>query len=1240
MRKITSWIVMIFVVLSQLIPTAQVILAEDNQVFFTINENFNRDNNASNLELRKNKEIEIDRVEITFDKSIEYFANLSTIQHATTTVDTAQNKLILTNLDEEFGDFNLFVKPTSNEAANILVEGFKDNQKIKSQNYLLVNREQNKEAIDQPVEKAVVISEERTAIQPRVGDLNTDIRLKAINDKIESGSTAQFKLTVKLTGSKKEYNNAKLAVKLPVDEYTTFNSDQLDDLAIANVFPVYDPETGVLAYDFSTVEEGILKSGQTYEKVLRLETKYGETPNNHLLEAEAVFAADNQEPLLDQSQVTIKASKSISVSKQSLRYELNKKRTHVPIIGGEVLWEVKISIPKRDKGQLYLKENSNIEIKDRLPKGLTFSRMVSPTNMQPTVENNVLTWQVKVPTIEEQDNAKDEFYEETLQFWTTIAKDKKIADQTLENIVEVDAIFNDGNKITPTPSAKSSIVPAVSNPDTNDQKGSWYPPYHYGPKDGKGKYSKSTKEEGGLNPNPTVSDDAWLTFGHNITSMEEGRFSDFRKYSTNYYIDKNLKLEEIITPGPWHYRPNSKYPSGNSLDKDPIYSIYGVVNGKRKELVKNADHATKYTRKDLGLKPEDNVSSISLDFSYAPEGMYTTPTNMVKYSFSVKKGYQGKVMNQFDVKYTASDGKSYSYPEKLTSDTTETYGARTALIKNSTKNQKKISSVEVSLLDHTGQEVVSGSNRMRVKIKNHSTSISMMREPIASYVLLPQGVVLDENVDAHFRDSDDPNTSGKYEIVSNNHKNSGRQLVKIAWDADYIRVGEELSADLNVKIAKDAPTKIQFDVYGVSGDSKLEVPQVTSPTITDTVLVTGQETTLDIGKNKQPMIKSGNIYHIAGQYDLQSEKFIKKSDETEWSKATQKILPGEKIDYQLVMTNQTNHTFESMILMDVLPSVGDIGLTDNINRGSHFTPYLTGPVSLPSEWKDKVDVFYSQSKNPKKDELTKNTKYPEGTAQLTNPPGAENPNWLTKDEVNEWRTIHSFKIEMKPSVSFLPGENVNVTYQVIAPTLEEILTGGAEVLNSEEISLDISNETAYVMDKTYRLPNIVSKYVPNSNRIASNSFAIATDHGQPVEPRHVDFYMEIDTKVRIKKIDKETKTALSGAEFELLDHEDNKIAVSRELISNDSGEIVIEDLRPGKYKLKEIKAPQGYNLLGKSVEFEVKTTERETQVVIENTKQGWFLPETGGVGTLIFYATGLLVMGISGAILISRKRIK
>src|SRR5690625_7900660 len=96
------------------------------------------------------------------------------------------------------------------------------------------------------------------------------------------------------------------------------------------------------------------------------------------------------------------------------------------------------------------------------------------------------------------------------------------------------------------------------------------------------------------------------------------------------------------------------------------------------------------------------------------------------------------------------------------------------------------------------------------------------------------------------------------------------------------------------------------------------------------------------------------------------------------------------------LTNTAGRDITKMTLIDVLPSVGDLGITDNAERGSQFTPNIVGPIVLPEQWQDKVDIFYSTAKNPRRDDLTKNTDYPATTTPLTNPQGAEEPNWETE----------------------------------------------------------------------------------------------------------------------------------------------------------------------------------------------------------------------------------------------------
>src|SRR5690625_2144809 len=169
-----------------------------------------------------------------------------------------------------------------------------------------------------------------------------------------------------------------------------------------------------------------------------------------------------------------------------------------------------------------------------------------------------------------------------------------------------------------------------------------------------------------------------------------------------------------------------------------------------------------------------------------------------------------------------------------------------------------------------------------------------------------------------------------------------------------------------------------------------------------------------------------------------------------------------------------------MTLIDVLPSEGDLGITDNVERGSMFTPLLTGPVILPAEWENKVDIVYSTVKNPKRDDLTRYTVYPGTTTKLSNPGGAEDPNWMTTSEITDWSTIHSFKLQLKDGIEWIKGQDILIEFSMVAP-------------EANEVNRDIIDRT-----------------IEPTERAAWNSFAVATDHGQPVEPFRVGVYMDYD----------------------------------------------------------------------------------------------------------------------------------
>lgn len=196
------------------------------------------------------------------------------------------------------------------------------------------------------------------------------------------------------------------------------------------------------------------------------------------------------------------------------------------------------------------------------------------------------------------------------------------------------------------------------------------------------------------------------------------------------------------------------------------------------------------------------------------------------------------------------------------------------------------------------------------------------------------------------------------------------------------------------------------------------------------------------------------------------------------------------------------------------------------------------------------------------------------------------------------------------------------------------------------------NKDAVTVDKVKNSANVEFGNDPNQ-----------MDSSQPDE---VKVYTHTLT---IKKVDgKDNQISLAGAEFELYEgspaqgdaiklvkesanngNNEYHVADSTEqttatttVVSPANGTIVIEGLKAGKYTLKETKAPDGYNK-GEDTTITITAESKdagENVTVTGNTikvvnNSGVQLPSTGGMGTIIFVAAGVCVVGF--LILTSRK---
>ena len=126
-------------------------------------------------------------------------------------------------------------------------------------------------------------------------------------------------------------------------------------------------------------------------------------------------------------------------------------------------------------------------------------------------------------------------------------------------------------------------------------------------------------------------------------------------------------------------------------------------------------------------------------------------------------------------------------------------------------------------------------------------------------------------------------------------------------------------------------------------------------------------------------------------------------------------------------------------------------------------------------------------------------------------------------------------------------------------------------------------------------------------------------------------------------------TKLEGAEFVLKNAEGK--ADTTEVTTDVNGVARFDGLQAGTYKLEETAAPAGYNQLIKDITIVLKEdgsatiddaastpeADRSLTAGVANST-GTMLPETGGIGTVIFVALGALAVICAGVFLVTNKR--
>lgn len=573
-------------------------------------------------------------------------------------------------------------------------------------------------------------------------------------------------------------------------------------------------------------------------------------------------------------------------------------------------------------------------------------------------------------------------------------------------------------------------------------------------------------------------------------------------------------------------------------------------------------------RKDLGLAPDEHVQSYNVVYGnrnrseILNSGFAAHIEDFYRINPNLKNTSAVRVMNKSEtfgelalINLNGTGARVQPFVRRAIGAADDNglinteLGPRTAVIAPR-DNTPALAKISVEFLQRQGNIIQRGTtNRMKVQLQNLNSSTKPLNSPLVATVLLPKGVTIKTaNPNWSYQES-----RGSVKSIIDNYNNTGRQLVIYQWDGDgngRLNPGKHMVYEVNVRVSEQTEENIVVDAYG-SSSTELSAES-------NNQLVTDLQDINRNGNTIEKLVFASASYTYLALDNLIVTKLVKGNRDQDFSKMGHSDL-GSEIDYKLHIRNESGSAIRKFVLIDVLPSVGDRTVLSGRMRDSKFTPTLAGSITLPQDWIGKVDVYYSTSKNPRRDDVIDSAIYPNESLKPTNPLGAEEPNWHTEDAVVDWATIHSFKLVLKDGMT-IPAEQ-DIYFKMIAPQAVE----DSNLLNP----------------------------TPEQERekAAWNSVAATANNLLPIEPERVGVVLYTwSTSIQITKLDLADQ-ALAGVEFTLFKKTaDGSLAEVSRLETDSVGwlrftDLVIPTTDKDYYVLKETRSAAGYTSLEKDIEF-------------------------------------------------------
>ncbi|MGB9738108.1 SdrD B-like domain-containing protein, partial [Chloroflexus sp.] len=258
-----------------------------------------------------------------------------------------------------------------------------------------------------------------------------------------------------------------------------------------------------------------------------------------------------------------------------------------------------------------------------------------------------------------------------------------------------------------------------------------------------------------------------------------------------------------------------------------------------------------------------------------------------------------------------------------------------------------------------------------------------------------------------------------------NYNGTGRMLLRWRWDSYSLPPGQSFTIRFQARINPATLAGMITNTASLASfanpPSQIFIDQC-SQQVPDTFDLDGDGIISEL-------ICSSSItsLSLAAAATASSAKWVLGQLDTDWTRDPDvgQTTPGGMADYKLIITNTNSVALTNLVLIDILPWVGDVGVVRfTESRGSQWQPYLAGPISVP----DGATVYYSTTNNP--------CRNPDlGLTDIDgNPidaPGCVDPQWSTVPPA-DITTVRSIRIDFGNRILY-PGDSVILTWPMRAP---------------------------------------------------------------------------------------------------------------------------------------------------------------------------------------------------------------